>query len=333
MKGRLRAVLPAAAAVAGLFAIGPAGAQELPPDPVSIWTLQDEAALFGPLAQRYYTNGFRLGYVSGTDAVPGFLTGVGRAVWGDGQLRFGVDLTQQIYTPKDIAAPAWPPGDRPYAGVLLANFSLYRDVPDSRSALGLSIGLVGPGAFASQTQDAFHSLFNQTKANGWSSQLANEPLFQLTSARTWRLKMGSVGGLQTDALPNLGIGLGNLRIYADTGIGFRIGQGLDSDYGPVRMFPNPSGGTAFRPTRPFAWYLFLGADGQGVVRDITLDGNDFRSGPSVAPEPLVGEVTGGFGIIAFGTRISYIHAVQSAQFEHQKNGPIQLDSVAISTRF
>jgi lipid A 3-O-deacylase len=329
MRAALRATLP----LAVLFAVGAAAAQELPPDPVSIWTLQDENALMGPLAQRYYTNGFRLGYVSGTDAVPDFLTGVGHAVWGDGQMRIGIDLTQQIYTPKDIAAPAWPPGDRPYAGVLLANFTLYRDVPDSRSALGLSIGLVGPGAFASQTQDAFHSLFNQTKANGWSSQLANEPLLELTSARVWRLAMGSVGGLETDALPDLGIGLGNLRIFAGTGIGFRIGQGLDSDYGPVRMFPNLSGGTAFRPTRPFAWYLFLGADGQGVVRDITLDGNDFRSGPSVSPTPVVGELTGGIGIIAFGTRISYTHIVQSAQFQRQKGGPIQLDSLAISTRF
>jgi lipid A 3-O-deacylase len=327
------AALRAALLLALLLAAGSAAAQELPPDPVSVWTLQDENALVGPLAQRYYTNGVRLGYVSGTDGVPDFLTGVGRAVWGDGQLRIGIDLTQQIYTPKDIADPTWPPGDRPYAGVLLANFTLYRDVPDSRSALGLSIGLVGPGAFARQTQNAFRTLFNQTEANGWNSQLANEPLFELTSGRTWRLAMGSIGGLQTDALPELEIGLGNLRIFASTGIGFRIGQGLDSDYGPVRIFPGPSGGTAFRPTRPFAWYLFLGADGQGVVRDITLDGNDFRSGPSVSPSPVVGEVTGGIGIIAFGTRISYTHIVQSAQFEHQKGGPIQLDSLAISTRF
>jgi hypothetical protein len=319
-----------------LLAAGAARAQDLPPDPVSVWTLQDENASISTarLTDRFYVNGLHLGYVSGTDSVPDFLTGVGRAVWGGGgQMRFAAALTQQIFTPADTHAYVPPPNDQPYAAELYASFALYRDVSDSRSILGIDLGVVGPMGLGEDIQKGWHRLIGQSSPNGWHTQLRDEPLVELTSARTWRLAMGSLFGLETDALPDLAVGLGNMRIYAQTGIGFRLGEGLDSDYGPSRLFPGPTGGDAFRQTRPFAWYVFLGADGQGVVRDITLDGNDFRNGPSVKLIPYYGEVEGGLTLIAFGSRLTYTQVVQSQQFKHQKGGLHQLGSLALSVRF
>lgn len=313
-----------------------ARAQDMPEDKTAIWTLQDENASVSTagLTDRFYVNGLHLGYVSGTDAVPDMLQRVGRAVWaGGGQLRFTASLDQQIFTPGNTSTPYWPPGDRPYAGLLFGNVGLYRDVPDSRSILGLSLGLVGPGALAAQTQDWVHSVIGQTRDQGWDSQLRNEPLVELTSARTYRLNTGTIGGLETQALPDLAVGLGNLRIYAQTGVLFRFGQGLDSDYGPPRLFPGPSGGDAFRPTRPFAWYVFLGGDGQGILRDITLDGNDFSAGPSVTLQPFVGELELGAAIMLYGTRLTYTQVIQSQEFQHQKGGPHQFGSLALSVRF
>ena len=325
-------VLGLAASLCGITA---AAAQDLPEDKVAIWTLQGENASISSanLTDRYYVNGLHLGYVSGTDGVPDFLRGVGNAVWGGGQMRFAVSLNQQIFTPGNTAAFTQPPGDQPYAGMLYGNFALYRDVQDSRSILGLTLGLVGPLAFGEETQDGFHDLIGQGHPNGWHNQLANEPLGELTSGRTWRLPTGTLFGLETDALPNLNVGLGNMRIYAESGAAIRIGQGLDSDYGVPRLFPGPSGGDAFRPTRPVAWYVFLGADGQGVMRDITLDGNDFRGGPSVKLDPYVGELEAGAAIMVFGTRLTYTQVMQSQEFEHQKGGPHQLGSLALSVRF
>lgn len=313
-----------------------ARAQDMPADKVATWTLQDENSSISTqsLKDRFYVNGLHLGYVSGTDGVPAFLQGVGRAIWPEGgQMRLAVSLTQEMFTPADTTAAIPPPEDRPYAGLLLANFALYRDVPDSRSILGLTLGVVGPASGAEQLQEGFHDLIGQTHPAGWNTQLRNEPLGELTSARTWRLAMGTLGGLETDALPDLAVGLGNLRIYAQTGALLRIGQGLDSDYGPPRLFPGPTGGDAFRPTRPFAWYVFAGADGQGVLRDITLDGNDFRSGPSVSLIPYVGEVEAGVAVMVLGTRLTYTQVMQSQEFQHQKGGPHQFGSLALSVRF
>lgn len=312
-----------------------ARAQELPPDKTAIWTLQDENGSLSTadLTDKFYTNGFHVGYVSGTDGVPDALQRVARAIWGGGQFRFGASLNQQIFTPSNTHLPYWPPGDQPYAGLLYATGTLYRDVPDSRSMISMSLGLVGPWALGQQAQNNFHFLIDQTKAAGWHSQLNNEPLLELTSGRTYRLDTGSIGGVATQVLPDLGVGVGNLMIYAQTGIMFRFGQGLDSDYGPARMFPAPTGGDAFRPTRPFVWYAFAGVDGQAVARDITLNGNDFSGGPSVKLRPLVGEVEAGLTVMVYGTRLTYTQSMQSQTFEHQKGGPHQMGSLALSVRF
>jgi lipid A 3-O-deacylase len=328
---------PTSALVAAGLATGLAVARaQTAPDPgIGTFTLQDENASLSSakLTDRYYVNGLRLGYTTDSNGVPEFLTGVGRAVWGDGTQRFSFDLSQQIYTPNDTAAARPPAGDRPYAGLLLGNFSLLQDVPDSRSMLTLGLGVVGPWALGEQVQNGFHDVIGQGHTNGWHFQLHNEPAIEITSARTWRLPTGTLGGLETDALPDLAVGLGNVRIYAQTGVVFRIGQGLDSDYGVARLRPGPSGGDAFTPTRPLAWYVFAGADGQGVARDITLDGNDFQDSASVKLKPLVGELEAGLAVMAFGTRLTYTHVLQTQEFQHQKGGLHQLGSLALSLHF
>ncbi len=331
------AALAGVGMVAGaVHAIGQTATPAAPPDmTAATFALQDENASVSSakLTDRYYVNGLRLGYTSGAGDVPAAAVRVGQAVWGDGALRLGFDLSQQIFTPADTAAPQPPSGDRPYAGVLLGTVSLFRDVEDSRSTLSLGLGVVGPSALAQAVQNGFHDLIGQGHTNGWHAQLRDEPAVQLTSARTWRLPMGTVAGLETDALPDLAFGLGNVRIYGQTGVVVRIGQGLDSDYGVARLNPGPSGGDAFTPAKPFAWYVFAGAGGQGVAHDITLDGNDFQNGASVKLKPLVGELEAGLAVIAFGARLTYTHVLQTQTFEHQKGGLHQFGSLALAVRF
>jgi lipid A 3-O-deacylase len=337
---RTKAVLARAAGLAAAFATMPLAEAQAPPpsaapDPTAIWTLQDENASISTakLTDRYYVNGLRLGYTSPTGAVPDALENLSRIIFGDGQTRFAIDLTQQIFTPADTTATVPPPGDRPYAGLLLANLSLLTDTAETRSILGLSLGLVGPDTGAEQLQNGFHDVIGQGHDNGWSTQLHDEPVFNFQSARTWREPMGTLFGLETDALLDASAGLGTVRIYAEGGGQLRIGQGLDSDFGTARLLPGMSGGDAFRATRPIAWYAFLGGDGQGVARDITLDGNTFRSSRSVTLDPFVGELQAGVAIMAFGTRLTYTQVFQTQEFRHQKGGLHQFGSLALSVRF
>jgi lipid A 3-O-deacylase len=304
-------------------------------DSASIWTLQDENASIsaGTPTDRFYVNGLRLGWTSPTTVVPDVLAELGRTLWGSGQQRVAVDLAQQIYTPAGTAATVPSPFDRPYAGVLLGNFSLMSDGEDTRSVLTLSLGVVGPASGAEQLQNGFHDLIGQDHNNGWAGQIQNTAAFEVLHERTWRLPMGTVAGIETDALPSLTIGLGDLRDYLQTGLTFRFGQGLDSDFGVPRFRPGLSGGDAFVPTRPFAWYVFGGVDGQAVAYDLLLQSNPFRGGPHVSTVWDVAEMQGGFAVMAYGMRLTFAYVVQTQEFNGQTGGLHQFGSAAISVRF
>ena len=304
-------------------------------DNTAIWTLQDENASISAskLTDRFYVNGLRLGWTSPTTQVPDFLAGVAQALWGSGQQRIAFDLAQQIYTPAGTMATVPNPRDRPYAGVLLGNFSLMSDVEDSRSVLALSLGVVGPGSGAENLQNGFHDVIGQGRTNGWSYQIPNTPAVELLHERTWRLPTGTIAGLETDALPSLTVAVGDLRDYLQAGVSFRIGEGLGSDYGVPRVRPGLSGGDAFTPTRPFAWYLFAGVDGQAVGYDMLLQAKPFRSGPHVSTTWDVGEMQGGFAVMAYGMRLTFAYVAQTQEFRGQTGGLHQFGSAALSIRF
>ncbi len=305
------------------------------PDTAAIWTLQDENASIGASdpTDRYYVNGLRLGWTSPTGKMPDFVASLGRTLWGDGQQRIAFDLSQQIYTPADTSLVIPSPFDRPYAGLLLGNFSLLNDTDDSRSVLSLSLGVLGPASGAENVQNGFHNLIGQDHAQGWSGQIQNTPAIELLHERTWRLPIGSIGGLETDALPALTVGVGDVRVYGQVGVTFRVGQGLNSDFGVPRVRPGLSGGDAFQPTRPFAWYIFAGADGQAVAYDITLQNDPFRGGPHVSTVWDVGELQAGFAIMAYGIRLTFAYVAQTREFNGQIGGLHQFGSAAISIRF
>jgi lipid A 3-O-deacylase len=306
-----------------------------PADPSSIWTLQDENASISTadLQDRYYVNGLSLGWTSPTDAVPSFLGTLGKTLWGDGQQRIGFSLGQQIYTPANTHVSVPDPGDRPYAGLLLGNFSLLSDTDTSRSVLMLSLGVAGPGAGGEPLQNGFHDLIGQGEVNGWSHQIPNTPAFEVLSGRTWRLPIGQLGSFETDALPSLTAAVGDVRDYVQAGITVRLGQGLDSDFGAPRLAPGLSGQDAYVQTRPFAWYVFAGLDGQAVAYDLLLQSNPFRSGPHVDLTWDVGEAQAGVAILTGGVRFTFTYVVQTPEFEGQHGGAHQFGSAALSVKF
>ena len=286
-----------------------------------------------PCQTGYYTNGLRLGWISPEGAAPGVLEDLGRTLWGHGQMRVGLDLSQQIYTAADITSGDPPLTDRPFAGVLLVTGSLVHDDAGARSVLALSLGVVGPSALGETVQNGFHDLIGQNKVEGWNTQLHDQPVFQILSDRTWRLPVTSFEGVDVDALPSLAGSVGTLRVYGQAGVTMRLGQGLDFDYGATRLRPGLTGTDVFRPTRPFAWYLFAGVDTQAVGYDITLNGNLWQDSRSVKVQPLVSEFQGGLALMFCGVRLTYTQVFQTQEFKYQKGGPHQFGSLALSVRF
>jgi lipid A 3-O-deacylase len=281
---------------------------------------------------RGYTSGERLSYVTPV------IRSHDEILWGARQLpallgwkkvRAEYALNQSIFTPADITQPIPDPRDRPYAGWLEASFGLIGEkkqmllgqkwsVFDQMSA---SIGLVGRGSLAEQTQKFIHSMRALQRPMGWDSQLRDEPTLQLRHQRSWRsdllrVKRGSdVVGF--DLTPHAGYALGNAMTYAQAGMTLRFGNDLQDDYGPPRVAPSIPGSGFFSPTDRFGWYVFGSIEGRAVARNLFLDGNTFQDSPRVDKLPLVGDLQAGVVLIFQHVRLSYTHIWRSKEFEGQ----------------
>jgi lipid A 3-O-deacylase len=323
------------AAAATLLALPVAQAEPLQ-DNANIITLQienDAVSTLKGTSDQYYTSGLRLGWTSGTNQVPSFLDDAGHAIWGDGVQRVSLDITQSIFTPRDTQTPTPSPQDRPYAAVLGVTGSLIHDTDLSRTVLSVELGAIGPIAQGEEVQNGFHNIIGDTPNQGWATQLRDEPIFEITPSRTWRVPLGSFNNVSFDTLPSLTVGVGNLRNYIEVGGIVRAGQGLNSDFGVARIQPGLTGSDAYTPTQPFVWYVFGGVDGQAVGTDITLNGNTFPGGPHAAPKWDVGELEAGAAIIYRGVRVTYTQTWQTQEFRTQKAGLFNFGSLAMSVRF
>lgn len=329
--------LGATAALALLCAgTGPAAAQTEPrTDLGGIWTMRAENDKISTLAggsDQNYTSGVQLVWTSGEDAAPDFAAGVAHWLWGDGKVRIGFGISQQFFTPVNTALQTPDPRDRPYAGYLAGTASLIEDSGNKRDLVALSLGVVGPSALGRQTQNGFHTLIGVATANGWSHQLADEPAVEVLAQRTWRIGSGG-SGFGVDMLPSVAMGVGTVRDYLQTDIVFRVGQGLNSDFGTARIRPGISTGDAFVAQPGLVWYVFGGANGQVVARDAFLDGDLFSRSPHVARSPLLGELEAGLAVIWHGVRVSYTQTWETQLFRAEKTGLFSFGSLAVSAMF
>ncbi len=354
--------------VAAALALAATAAQAQPAPEVSnpfqlhgsTFSLQIENDFFtGPNnnKDRHYSSGLRANWlsppVSGTpewlrgftDVSESALSFLDSRAAGPVRRRIGLSIGQSIYTPQDKAAVDPSPSDRPYAAWLYAGFSLQtirfdasKIVPDAirQDTWELDVGVVGPAALGRQVQNSFHVFIGDEQSRGWSHQLKNEPGVNLTFERRWRvgrLKLiDSPLKLRFDAVPMIGFTVGNVNTYAAVGGIVRIGMNLGNDFGPPRIRPSLPGSDSIDPEGNFGWYVFAGAEGQGVLRNITLDGNTFRNSPSVDKKPFVGDLTAGLAIFVGGSRLAYTYVIRSKEFSGQK-GIDQYGALTFTQRF
>ena len=331
----LRQARQCALAILALAPFLPFGAARAEPDSAGIWTLQGENAAISLQRPRdhFYTNGLRLGWVSPGTMVPEVMADLTRGLWGDGETRMGVALSQRIDTPADTHTPNPSPHGQPYAGLLLGEFTLLSDTATTRKMLSLGLGVVGPLAGARNSQNGFHDLICHPAVEGWGHQIPNTTAIELTHERIWRFGLGAAAGAEVDVLPSLAAGIGDLRDYIQAGITVRIGQGLDADFGVPRPRPGLNGGDAYTPRSAPSWYVFAGANAQAVAYDLLLQSAPFRSGPHVSPVWDVAELQGGFAVMVNGMRLTLAYVAQTPEFHGQTGGLHQFASASLSLRF
>lgn len=199
--------------------------------------------------------------------------------------------------------------------------------------LTVSLGVVGPASQAEDAQRFIHRIESIREPRGWNQQLKNEPTLQAFYQRlhrTWHVE--STAGYGFDVLPHYGAALGNVYVYANTGAALRFGKNLRDDFGPPRMQPGAPGADYAHADGRFGWYVFAGVDGRAMLRNLFLDGNTNRDGPSVDRNVWVGDMQVGLMVDWEPIRIGYTHVWRSREFRGQRT-PQAFGAFSIAVRF
>jgi hypothetical protein len=311
-----------------------------------VFTFYFENDYFGA-QDRNYTNGIKLSWLSAdldawglagwrhrfVDMLP-FVNGPHT------QKNLGFAFGQNIYTPRDISREPPDPKDRPYAGWSYLELAFISKSDSVRDTFSIQVGMVGRHSYAQDTQRVVHKWLDDEHPEGWDHQIGDELGINLVYEHNWRLYARTLGhDFGVDLTPGVGASLGNVQTFANAGLTMRLGYNLPSDFG-VSLIKATSGTDAPvddsdpRVSRRGGWsfFLFGGANGKAVARDIFLDGNTFRDSPSVEKRPFVGELSYGIGILKGRWQLTYTQVVRSIEFEGQ-DGKSYFGSVAISRIF
>lgn len=288
---------------------------------------------------RYYTNAVQMRLISpdlrtfsDNDVLPGSFGGVLDAVPFPGsteaaQYNLSIGFGQQIYTPRDTDAYSLQRKDRPYAGYLYGSLALHAKRDDRLDTLELAAGIVGPSALGEQAQNEVHRFRGFDTAKGWDNQLKDEPVAMLTWSRIWRLNAGNIGRQWGwDALPRISVSAGTPFTQASLGGEVRFGWNLPPDFGSATIQPGsgimaPAGKEEESVPETF-WnrlgvYVFAGVEGTGVLHNLFLDGNTWKSSHDVDKYPCVGKFVWGVSCSYGDFTVTYAHVLRTREFYGQ----------------
>ncbi len=238
---------------------------------------------------------------------------------------FSLAVGHKIFTPSDLEREDLIKDDRPYAGFAYLGLGLHNTENQRKESWELDLGVVGPRAYAEESQNNVHRLIGSEEACGWRNQLADEFAVEAIYEAKWRLfgDPGGNPGFGYDVIPHLGGRLGNVHIGLNLGVELRLGWNLPPNFGTSPTLVGRETHGAFSVARGRnGIHLFIATDGRLVLRDIFLDGNTWKQSHHVEKKPLVADLMAGIGLAYGPFRASYAGVYRTKQFETQERGQV-----------
>lgn len=302
-------------------------------------SLSVENDLIGGGTDQFYTSGVRLTYFNAGMDSPEIIDTLDKLL-----PMFKINETtstyftlgHNIYTPEDITIASLQEDDRPWAAFLYTSIGLSTVERNHIDDIEITLGVVGPEAFGEDIQRFVHeNISDSPSPEGWDNQIKFEPGVILSWQRRWPAALAlDAGDYRLAFEPNINASVGNIYTYAGAGVMLSFGpyQGYLQDAPPKVRPSSPGSGYFETPDQGWSWYVFAGADGRAVARNIFLDGNTFRNSDSVDKEILVGDLTAGLAFTLDKYRLAYSINSRSDEFKGQDGDSI-FGSVTLSTRF
>ena len=278
---------------------------------------------------RHYTQGTKVSSLSADDALPDWLASLSKTLprigMGDsGPNKYGFELGQSIFTPANLKATQLLKDDRPYAGWLYTGMILQR-----RGMLGewpvlenfqVELGVIGPHSLAEETQTAVHEFRGFDIPQGWRNQLHDEPGLALKYQRSWLFSPSTSGPRWVDLIPQAGLSVGNVETSFRAGAMVRFGINLPNDFGVATITSvgtTEGGWSEKRSTGRYGFYVFGAAESSTVLYTVFLDGNTFRSSPSIDKRTLVAEARYGAVLVLNRVELALTYVFRTPEFVGQ----------------
>ncbi len=193
---------------------------------------------------------------------------------------------QIMNTPFDTSLPVPPLTDRPYSGLMFLGLGTQIKKGNDFHGLKFVTGVVGPMSLAKETQIWFHRVIGSDRPEGWGTQLHNEPIFNFVYEYRHRYRLFNTDSdISSDLIPIGQVMAGNVMCQGQFRMQTRIGWNVpDDDFGTTTLrgmgsltIPKYKGSGSSR----IGFYAFGGGGVRLVGRDLTLEGNSFRSSPGL----------------------------------------------------
>ncbi len=204
---------------------------------------------------------------------------------------YGVTLTQNLYTPRNLIYDYVLDDDRPFAAYLMLGFKRISLSPEHRRRLKseLSLGIIGPAALGGAAQDLIHD----DKPVGWVNQVQNDIIINYHI----RYDQGIFSGRHTELAIVAGGQAGTLYNNISAGLFFQAGN-YNSRYASI--FQTTVYQKSFK--KRIRYYISLELMNKMVFYDATLQGGMFNresvytlEGSRVRHYVLTGTASAGLG--------------------------------------
>ena len=227
-----------------------------------------------------YTSGLRIDFVSERRKHPRAF--VDKLYFHSGEesiVSMGWSLTQVMITSNDISKEEPIPGDYPYSGSLLITKSFNSMNPSKKVSIKTEYvaGIMGPYAFAGETQDSFHKFIGHNRPKGWDHQFPTTVFFNI-NVSTHRALVPLTKA--SELIVSGEISIGSLTNSLSIGSLLRVGRMLPYFDSHVQQFITPR-------SKRWQLYGFLKPQVSFVKNNVLLEGTLQMSEAVPPPHVLI----------------------------------------------
>ncbi len=233
---------------------------------------------------------------------------------------YGINIEQDVFTPRSIRYDSIYVGERPFAGVFFVSHFLVSINSEKKQRLStsLALGIIGPEAKGSEEQKGIHYALQNIQPLGWENQIATDYVLNYNV----KFEQGLFAKKRIECIGFVGSRLGTL--YDDISVGAMLRGGWMQPYfknlglGSSSNKLNENGGGD--KTNKFQCYIFGKAELKTVAYNATLQGGMFnKNSIYTLPAQDIKRVVGmaHLGLVMAYKRVSfeYSHAYISPEFD------------------